>query len=210
MSSSNKLFGAFQLATVLAAMMYASPGLFGFSSPEAHAGFRMDPRTAIEFETSASFSGKSYDLAGVGTRTKAGVVKVYSVGFYAPKKALESLKGKGPRELQAIDSPRVAHLKFAMGVGAEKVATALSAVEGVGDETMTAFNDMLIKGMGGKMNKGESLTLEWDGATTTVAVRGMSIGSVKSKELASGLLELYLGKSSVSPTLKGSIKATLA
>lgn len=169
----------------------------------------MDSRTGVQFPIQASFSvAKNLALAGVGTRTKAAVVKVYSVGFYSSKKAIEG--SATPAHLINAKGPKVAHLVFTMGVGADKVATALSAVSGVDGKVVQSFNDMLIKGMSGKMSKGESLTLEFDGPSITVTIRGKSIGSLKDKALASGLLDLYLGRSSVSPTLKDDIKAVMA
>mmetsp|Transcript_49648 Transcript_49648/g.84951 ORF Transcript_49648/g.84951 Transcript_49648/m.84951 type:complete len:118 (-) Transcript_49648:395-748(-) len=51
--------------------------------PTSSNGNRIDPRTGIQFPVQASFSvGKNLALAGVGTRTKASVVKVYSVGEF--------------------------------------------------------------------------------------------------------------------------------
>mmetsp|Transcript_52770 Transcript_52770/g.98062 ORF Transcript_52770/g.98062 Transcript_52770/m.98062 type:complete len:210 (+) Transcript_52770:93-722(+) len=176
--------------------------------PTSSNGNRIDPRTGIQFPVQASFFvGKNLALAGVGTRTKASVVKVYSVGFYSTQKALGTIKG--PADLIAYKAPKVAHLHFSMGVGAEKVAAALSAVSGVKDEVVASFNDMLIKGMGGKMLKGESLSLDFDGPKVAVTVRGKPVGSAKDQALSSGLLELYLGKSSVSPTLKEDIQGLI-
>jgi hypothetical protein len=76
--------------------------------------------------------------------------------------------------------------------------------ENVEEEVKKEFHGMLIKGMGGgKMKKGDSMTFEWKGTDTIVATaRGVKIGKMKDKSLASGILELYLGaKKSVSPSL---------
>ena len=64
--------------------------------------------------------------------------------------------------------------------------------------------------MGGKMLRGESLTLEWNGPLVSVTIRGKPVGTTKDKAFAEALQALYLGKAAVSPTLKDDIKATLA
>lgn len=175
---------------------------------EAHDGFKMDLRTGLEFPTKASFSvGKSLELVGVGTRTKAGIVKVYSVGFYCSAGAVKS--STGPDALKRSKGPKVLQLTFAMGVDEKKVADALSAVIGVKADVLAAFKDIILMGIGGKMARGETMTLEFDGPNLAVTVRGASAGKIKDRALADGVLELYLGGASVSPTLKEDIRAVL-
>ena len=165
----------------------------------------------MKFQSSSRFAvAKSLELAGVGTRTKAGIVKVYSVGFYAATSALSSCKGKSSDCLKTAKGPKAALLTFTMGVDEEKVATALSGVSGVKTEIVEGFKALLVQGMGGKMQKGEQLTLEWDGPSVTVTVRGKYAGKIKDRALGDGLLDLYLGKAAVSPTLKEDIRAALA
>jgi hypothetical protein len=94
-------------------------------------------------------------------------------------------------------------LTFAMGIGPEKIAEAISQLDNVDKPVRKKFHDMLIHGMGGgKMQKGESMSFEWKGADTISATaRGSYIGQVKDKALAAGVLELYIGSNSVSPSL---------
>jgi len=130
--------------------------------------------------------------------------------MYASASDLKSVAGKASDALQQSKGPKVAQLVFAMSVDEKKVADALSAVSGVKVDVLASFNDIILKGIGGKMAKGEKLTLEFDGPTVAVTVRGKAAGKVKDKALADGVLELYLGRASVSPTLKEDIRAVLA
>lgn len=137
-------------------------------------------------------------------------LQVYSVGLYASAPDLKSAAGKAPEALQSSKGPKVAQLVFVMSVDEKKVADALSAVSGVKANVLAEFQDLILRGIGGKMSKGETLTLEFDGPSVAVAVRGKLVGKIKDKALADGVLELYLGKTSVSPTLKENIRVVLA
>ena len=61
---------------------------------------------------------------------------------------------------------------------------------------------MIVDGLGGgKIKKGENMTFEWKGSEITVTARGKLIGKMNDEALASGVLDLYLGSKSVSPSL---------
>eukprot|EP00568_Trieres_chinensis_P005208 CAMPEP_0183303850 /NCGR_PEP_ID=MMETSP0160_2-20130417/9144_1 /TAXON_ID=2839 ORGANISM="Odontella Sinensis, Strain Grunow 1884" /NCGR_SAMPLE_ID=MMETSP0160_2 /ASSEMBLY_ACC=CAM_ASM_000250 /LENGTH=250 /DNA_ID=CAMNT_0025466813 /DNA_START=34 /DNA_END=786 /DNA_ORIENTATION=- len=194
--------------------------LFGLCEPEqaeiagsedaVESDSRKEPETGIAFPFSESFEvGKNLQLLGVGVRKKA-ILKVYSLGFYGNKPVVKALSGKsGDEACDAILSPnlkgaRAVKLMFNMGVGTDKVAEAMAGVEGASEEVKGKFLTMLKKGMGqGKMSKGESMSFEWKGNNVVVVtVRGSKIGEIKDKGLHKGLLEIYLGSKSVSPSLK--------
>uniref|UniRef100_A0A7S2CCW4 Chalcone isomerase domain-containing protein n=1 Tax=Florenciella parvula TaxID=236787 RepID=A0A7S2CCW4_9STRA len=175
-----------------------------------HAGMRMDPGTGIEFPLSKSFDigGGQLLLAGVGTRAKAAVVKIYGAGYYASEKVLKEAAtksgGKGvAKEVIKGGGTQAVVLTFAMGIGAGKVAEALSGVGGVAPDVITTFQKLLLDGMGGSMKKGESMTLEFGprGEVVLVTVRGKKVGEMKDKALHAGLKEMYLGAKPVSQTL---------
>jgi hypothetical protein len=66
---------------------------------------------------------------------------------------------------------------------------------------------MLVQGLQGKMLKGESMTFEWKGLDTiSVTARGKKIGTMKHQDLAQGVLSLYVGPQSVSPSLLQDLK----
>mmetsp|Transcript_916 Transcript_916/g.2117 ORF Transcript_916/g.2117 Transcript_916/m.2117 type:complete len:223 (-) Transcript_916:87-755(-) len=175
-------------------------------------GMRVDSATGFAFPSSHKFKvGKDLSLLGVGTRKKA-IINVYSVGFYGGKgvtKAIEDKSGKdASNAVISSKGPRAALLTFAMGVGAEKMAEALTNIEGVKQSTKDAFGDMILNGIGGKLKKGESMTLEWKGSDTVIATaRGQVLGEMKDKDLFTGLLKVYLGPKSVSPSLRANIGA---
>lgn len=57
-----------------------------------------------------------------------------------------------------------------------------------------------------QLKKGESMTLEWKGSDTVVATaRGKVLGEMKDKDLFIGLLNVYLGPKTVSPSLRENI-----
>jgi hypothetical protein len=169
-------------------------------------GERKDTNTKIPFPHKRVFSGVGeLVLAGVGSRVKAYVVTVYSVGLYAEKSkvAAAGQDGKTAAKTLLDGGGRLAvALTFYMGVGAKKVAEALAAVSGVEKEIIVHFQEMLIQGMAGSMNKNESMTIEWTGKDSiVVTVRGNKIGDITNAALAKGLLEMYLGKQAVSPAM---------
>lgn len=179
-------------------------------------GVRADAATGIEFPLKQSFQvGKKMTLLGVGTRKKL-VLDVYSLGFYASSQVVKAAKGKKGTGTASCDTilaakgAKAVQLTFLMGIGADKIAEAISAVSDVDQSTKDAFKDMLLDGMGGKMLKGESMTFEWkDNNSAIVATaRGAYIGEMKDKNLAKGVLDLYLGPRTVSPSLVRDIERT--
>lgn len=52
------------------------------------------------------------------------------------------------------------------------------------------------------------MTLEWKGSDTVITTaRGQVLGEMKDKDLFTGLLKVYLGPKSVSPSLRANIGA---
>ena len=147
-------------------------------------------------------------LAGVGVR-KLAIIPLYSMGLYvtpSTAKSLDKLDGSKGKCKAVLDStsPKIVQLKFAMGIGPEKIAEALSAVD-ADENVKKEFQSMIINGMGaeGKMKKGQVMSLEWKGSDIiSVSIRGKYIGQMKDKALASGVIQLYLGSKSVSPSLR--------
>ena len=83
-----------------------------------------------------------------------------------------------------------------------QIAEAVSQIDGVREDIKKEFHDMIVDGLGGgKIKKGENMTFEWKGSEITVTARGKLIGKMNDKALASGVLDLYLGPKSVSPSL---------
>lgn len=132
------------------------------------------------------------------------MLTIYSVGFYAEQGTLLATGGgEGcAQALQEAGGRMAVTLTFHMGVGAKKVAEALAGVKGVDKDVITSFQKQLVDGMGGTMAKHESMTIEWTGrGSILLSVRGTPIGEVDDANLASGLLDMYIGGKSVSPSL---------
>ena len=70
-----------------------------------------------------------------------------------------------------------------------------------------AFHDLVLNGMGdGKMKASEFMTFEWKGEDViAVTVRGKYVGEMKDVSLAKGVLALYVGQKSVSPSLRNDL-----
>jgi len=196
------------LALAVAALWFAGGG----GPSDAVDGEVVDPATGHSFPTVAKFHiGKNLQLLGVGTRKKA-VLNVYSIGFYSNKATKKSLQDKSGKALcdsliDAKSAPRAIQMAFSMGVNAEKMAEALTNIEGVAESTKQAFGDMILTGIGGKLKKGERMTLEWKqgGQTVVLTARGKYIGEMKDKDLYQGLLNVYLSKKTVSPSLRANL-----
>jgi hypothetical protein len=175
-------------------------------------GTRTDVATGIDFPTTKSFSDAKHkhkpamSLLGVGTRKKT-ILNIYSLGLFVSSPIERKLKGvEGARICSTVlesTSPKAVQLTFAMGIGPEKIAEAVSQLSGVDKDVQKEFHDMIVDGLGGgKMQKGESMIFEWKGSDTiSVTARGNPIGTMKNKALANGVFELYMGPKSVSPTL---------
>lgn len=219
------LGGAFVtlLAAAIALLAYGM-ALFPFihgmtttsTSVAVEDGTRIDGATGIAFPSTQKFQvdkkRNDMTLLGVGTRKKA-IINVYSVGLYGSPSVVKAITGKGQGSDEVCTAvleakgTKAALLTFAMGVGGEKMADAISNIPGPEQSVKDAFHDMIVAGIGGKINKGESMTFEWKGSggggeMVEVTVRGTKIGETKDKTFARALLEVYLGPKSVSPSLK--------
>lgn len=181
--------------------------------PSMLSDFRADPATGINFPIYRNFEvGKKMKLLGVGTRKKA-VLKVYSVGFYGSAPVVKALRDKsGEEACGAMMEPKLkgskaAVLEFNMGVGTDKMAEAMSNIDGMSQEVKDEFMALLKNGLSqGKMRKGESMTFEWKGKKLVmVTVNGENIGELKDQRLYQGLLKIYFGDKSVSPSLKADL-----
>lgn len=94
-------------------------------------------------------------------------------------------------------------MNFYMSVGPKKVAEALAAVSGVDQQILSQFQQKLNDAIGEEnMAPGQEISLVWkDDGTLVVTVRKHSTFQFKNKELAEGLLRMYVGKEAVSPSL---------
>lgn len=197
----------FLLLIVVAVVAYWLGAASNNRSAVSSEDVMIDAATGIEFPKQQSFSSKSMmSLVGVGTRKKA-IINVYSVGLFvsdAIQKNLGKTGGDACRTIRNSNSAKAVQLIFAMGVGPEKIAEAMAQLQSVDPAVTTAFQNMLVEGLGdGKLQKGESMSFEWKGSDTIlVTARGKYIGEMKDKALSLGVLDLYLGKrTSVSPSL---------
>ena len=190
--------------------------LYNGGASASGSGLIVDPATSIAF---APAMGK-LSLLGVGVRVKKlgpVAVKVYSVGLYsdAPTvtKAVSKLQPGSESYYSAIagaKAEKALHLKFARGVGTDKVADALASVGGVPAKALSAFGTLLRDAIGANgVKTGETITLRWPagGAQLAVEVRGKRAGVVKDASLPSGVFAMFLGSATVSPPLRKDILA---
>jgi hypothetical protein len=172
--------------------------------------YRTDAATGIAFSNTKRFKKVArwpLHLIGVGTR-KLAILNIYSLGFFACDKIQKDIEKNNHNDACQIilesTSPKAIQLTFSMGVGPEKIAEAVSQLSAVKKDIRQEFHNMIVNGMGdGKMQKGESMTFEWKGVDTIiVTARGVLLGTMKDKALAQGVLALYVGPKSVSPSLR--------
>mmetsp|Transcript_10214 Transcript_10214/g.26532 ORF Transcript_10214/g.26532 Transcript_10214/m.26532 type:complete len:231 (-) Transcript_10214:25-717(-) len=176
-----------------------------------------DPATGIKLPNEIKISGKSLELLGIGVRTKAGVVNVYSAGLYLTadvRKTLKPFAGKTSAQLArdpgffttvtAHSGPKAVILAFARDVAVAKVADALSAVPGARQSVKEELGKCITKN--GDLRKGDQLMFNW-AKKDTVLVKSKyeTFCTIRDAPLASGLLGMYLGPQAVSPKLKASI-----
>jgi hypothetical protein len=94
------------------------------------AGVMTDTATGIDFPTSQKFSvaKPALSLAGIGTRKKA-ILNIYSLGFFvsdALQKQINKSSNTACQTIQESAHPKAVQLTFAMGIGPEKIAEAIS------------------------------------------------------------------------------------
>lgn len=191
--------------------------IFGGSGTiKSVAGSRVDQPTGFSFPLKQDFqyAGRNLSLLGLGTRKKA-ILNVYSVALYGSNPVMKAIdtRGNSKTKCDAIigaKGTKAAHLTMNMALNAEKMAEALSNIEGVKQATKDKFGDMILTGIGGKLKKGESMTLEWKHPqTVAVTARGKKIGDIKDGDLYAGLLKTYLGPKAVSPALTKDIESEI-
>lgn len=195
---------------------------FGEEAAQLEGGSLTDPNTGISFAAEEAFSiaKPRMTLLGVGTRKKA-ILNIYSLGLYGSKPVTKQFhlhddtkqsKAAKCQAIQNTKNPRAIQLKFHMGIGPEKIAEAVSGVKGVAKEVREEFHGMLLQGLkrnGGKLLKGESMTLEWKGLDVLqVTARGETLGTMKNRALAQAVLGLYVGPNSVSPSLLSNLNCS--
>jgi hypothetical protein len=180
-------------------------------------GFRVDETTGLAFAETMNFRvGKKLTLQAVGTR-KLAILNIYSLGIYLSKpitKIIAKNNNNNKSSNTPCDTilqskaPRAVQIQFAMGIGPERIAEAVSQLSGVSESVRTQFHDLVLNGIqqqqGQKMMKAkEVMTFEWKGNDViVVTVRGQYVGEMKDRDLAMGVLELYVGTKSVSPSLR--------
>mmetsp|Transcript_15214 Transcript_15214/g.19474 ORF Transcript_15214/g.19474 Transcript_15214/m.19474 type:complete len:305 (-) Transcript_15214:324-1238(-) len=178
-----------------------------------------EPSTGIDFKVSNTFVSK-LTLLGVGVRAKnlgVAMVNVYAVGLYVDKnkasKALSSYKTKSIDSgahsiLMTPNFTKAMYLKFARGVGAQKIVDALAAVEGVDADVVASFSSQLLDAIGGTIGKGETIALIWEAKDKlTVQVREKTAFSITDANLPAAIYKLYLGDKPVSQPAKDAFGA---
>ncbi len=68
---------------------------------------------------------------------------------------------------------------------------------------------MLVTGIGGKMFKGESMTIDWKLDSKYIVLltaQGKMIGEIKNELLYNGLIKTYFGRNSANPSLRQDIR----
>lgn len=128
----------------------------------------IEPRTGIKFPDKRG----SAVLNRLGVRYK-GPIKVYAVGEYADGTYM---------------------LKMSYGVGAQKMASALSDAlkpRCSDSKSIAAFEDCLLKGLPNGAPKGTKLVFSTGGSALKVAVNDKAVGTIGSKPLAKAFANVY-------------------
>lgn len=225
-SSSFSIIALIGVAIAIAAYFYSNTQVgdeITSSKTSSSSVSRVDQATGISFASTQKFhsTGKTpLSLLGVGTRKKAGIINVYSLGLFASSplvKAVEKSNDSTNKCDTILESkhPKSIQIVFNMKINPENVAEALSQLDpSVVDSNITdQFSAMVLSGMpSGKLQKNDEMTLEWKGLDRiSVTIRGKFVGEMKDKNLAQSVLKLYLGEEgvSVSPSLKKDIGCSI-
>ena len=144
--------------------------------------------------------------AGIGAAAAAAAADVTEArtGLQFPAKGLSRLgvRYKGPIKVYAVGeyADGTYMLKMSYGVGAQKMASALSDAlkpRCSDAKSIAAFEACLLKGLPDGAPKGTSMVFSTGGGKLSVSVNGKSVGAVGGKALCAAFANIYSDKNAV-------------
>lgn len=164
----------------------------------------VEPRTNVQFPESLSSHLK---LAGCGVRLKFGILPIYAVALYAPE-AVRSVNELG-------------HVDTAVRTVLVRTLSAQAFVKAIEDQLksrvtdagqIAAFVDACVAAMPDQLSVGTTTTLSLSGAGgVVIAVDDKDPQTIRDvPQVASALLDVYVGEDAVSPTARTAILHTFA
>ncbi|WP_242106892.1 chalcone isomerase family protein [Luteimonas aquatica] len=160
--------------------------------------------SGVKLEDSVTVGGTPLVLNGAGVRSKYAMFKVYVIGLYVQAKT------KDGSAIQNAKEPRRAVLVMKRDLEAatlseafhEGLENSLSAAEFNALKPQIAELDKLFKQVG-NVKEGDRLTLDFSAeGSTTFGYKGRQLDEIRSPQLASALLGLWVGKKPVQDDLK--------
>ena len=169
-----------------------------------------DSTTGVSFEPKLDDSGLY--LVGCGVRKKS-VIKVYAVAMYSSASVLNNvspitLSSAAKTFDKSSTSTTTFVLEMIMGLGAEKIASAIA--ESVnprysGDSSaIQQLESLIVEGVnkkGGQASKGTTFRFDCSDEGVGVSVDGSFQGVAKANGLGSAFVDVFMDKDAVSPTL---------
>lgn len=159
-----------------------------------------EPATKIDFDDTAA----GLPLIGLGVRKKA-ILKVYAVGMYSDANLPAKSDVAGLTAAVGAAGKTVVQLKMHMKVAADKIAGSFS--DGVGARAsdkaaVEALKNLIVAGLpGGQATPGTVIQFDCEGGAVSVSVDGKA-GDGKAEGVAQAVLDMFLDKNTVVPTLQ--------
>lgn len=200
----------------------ASPGFAGILRNQVGGAAVTPPRKASkidgrEYPPALRIRGGRQVLVGGGTRAKFGAVKIYALGLYLPEATLDGLaksgfagkpaKDLGPSFFQGLAKPPATLLlQFHRSVSPDKVSDALkeSLASRLDAKVLEKFHTALAGVLAESgVPKGLKLYFALDGKGVHIGAGSTAkMVSVPEPKIGRALLDVYYGKSPVSPQIK--------
>ena len=150
-------------------------------------------------------AGKKLVLNGAGTRTKF-IISVYQMGLYTQKKS------KNATQIMNANEPMAIRLKIVSGfASAEKMKHAIkqgfhASTGGKTAPIQPQINQILTKGFGSKINKGDTFDLAYTPAGGTKVVKnGKALTVIKGLPFKRALFGIWLSNRPVQSSLKNEL-----
>lgn len=163
--------------------------------------------SGVKLEDSVTVGGTNLVLNGAGVRVKYAMFKVYVIGLYVPAKTKDGIaiqNAKEPRRAVLVMKRdlEAATLSEAFHEGLEN---SLTAAEFNALKPQIAELDGLFKQVG-NVKEGDRLTLDFSAeGSTRISYKGKQLDEIRSPQMVSALLGLWVGKKPVQEDLKAAL-----
>lgn len=166
-----------------------------------------EPRTGVQFP---EYGSNGLKLAGCGVRLKFGVVPIYAVGLYSPDGL--RIKENVLQELRDVETElRITLVRKLDAITFIKAIEHQLATRVVDSAQLDAFVDMCVVALPANMPSNTTTTIRLcRSGQVILTAAGKVPASILSPQVATALLDVYVGPDAVAPTARSAILNSLS